>query len=99
MILKGKPSKIIENHLKNLEYVVNKKFFVCCQENGWCSEDIFAELLKNIFIFYQNCLNEKCLLIFDMASSHVSKFSIDALKKYDINYVTIPTGITPICQS
>lgn len=31
----------------------------------------------------------------DMASSHVSKFSIDVLKKHDINYVTIPAGMTP----
>ena len=27
VILKGKPGKIIENHVKNLEYVVNKKNF------------------------------------------------------------------------
>ena len=31
-----------------------------------------------------------------MASSHVSKFSIDVLKKHDINYVTIPGGMIPI---
>lgn len=98
MILKGKPGKIIENHVKNLEYVVNKKIVVCCQENEWCTEDIFADWIKNIFIPYQNSLNEKCLLIFDMATSHVSKFSIDVLKKHDINYVTISAGMTPINQ-
>ena len=98
VILKGKPGKIIENHVKNLEYVVNKKIFICCQENGWCTEDIFAEWIKNIFIPYQNSLNDKCLLLFDMASSHISKFSIDVLKKHDINFVTIPAGMTPISQ-
>ena len=98
MILKGKPGKIIENHVKNLEYVVNKKIFICCQDNGWCTEDIFAEWIKNIFIPYQNSLNDKCLLLFDMASSHISKFSIDVLKKHDINFVTIPAGMTPISQ-
>ena len=97
-ILKVKPGKIIENHVKNLEYVVNKKIFICCQENGWCTEDIFAEWIKNIFIPYQNSLNDKCLLLFDMASSHISKFSIDVLKKHDINFVTIPAGMTPISQ-
>ena len=63
VILKGKPSKIIENHVKNLEYVVNNKIFVCCEEKGWCTEDIFADWIKNIFIPYQYSLNEKCLLI------------------------------------
>ena len=84
--------------LKNLEYVVNKKIFICCQENGWCTEDIFAEWIKNIFIPYQNSINDKCLLLFDMASSYISKFSIDVLKKLDINFVTIPAGMTPISQ-
>ena len=36
VILKGKPGKIIENHVKNLEYFLNKKIFVCFQENRWC---------------------------------------------------------------
>ena len=58
VILKGKPGKIIENHVKNLEYVVTKKIFVCCQENRWCTEDIFADWIKNIFIPYQILLKK-----------------------------------------
>jgi len=98
VILKRKPGKTIENHLKNLEYIFKNKIFVCCQEKGWCTKDIFANWIKNIFIPYQKSLNDKCSNIFDMASSHISNYSLEILNKYDINYITIPAGMTPICQ-
>ena len=41
---------------------------------------------------------DKCLLIFDMASSHISESSLDLIKKLNINYLTIPSGMTPYCQ-
>ena len=98
VILKGQPGKTIENHLKNLEYVIKQNIFICCQEKGWCTNDIFTEWIKKIYIPYQANVNEKCLLIFDMASSHISNYSLEILKKYDINYIIIPSGMTPICQ-
>ena len=41
---------------------------------------------------------DKCLLIFDMASSHISESSLDLIKKLNINYLTIPSGMTSYCQ-
>ena len=41
---------------------------------------------------------DKCILIFDMASSLISETSLDLIKKLNINYLTIPSGMTPYCQ-
>lgn len=41
---------------------------------------------------------DKCILIFDMASSHISESSLDLFKKLNINYLIIPSGITSFCQ-
>ena len=55
-------------------------------------------MAKKIFLKYQYNVMDKCLLIFDMASSHISESSLDLLKKLNINYLTIPSGMTSYCQ-
>ena len=52
-------------------------------------------MAKKIFLKYQYNVMDKCLLIFDMASSHISESSLDLIKKLNI---TIPSGMTPYCQ-
>lgn len=41
---------------------------------------------------------DKCILIFDMASSNISETSLDLIKKLNINYLIIPSGMTPFYQ-
>ena len=49
LILKGKIGKKKEKELNNIEIVKNKKIFIKCQENTWCSSEIFLFWLNNIF--------------------------------------------------
>ena len=98
IILKGEPGKYIETTLKKLEYVKNKNMFVLCQEDGWCTTRIFQEWIKNIYIPYQNYIMEKCLLVLDMATCHVSKEALNFLDNLNISYIIIPPGMTPYCQ-
>ena len=98
IILKGEPGKYIETMLKKLEYVKNKNMYVLCQEDGWCTTSIFKEWIKNIYIPYQNYIMEKCLLVLDMATSHVSKEALNFLDNLKISYIIIPPGMTPYCQ-
>lgn len=84
--------------MNNIYYVKNKDIFVRCQPQGWCTSEIFEYWVKEIFFPYQSFIKEKCLLILDKASAHVSSDSINALKKFDISYVLIPAGMTPECQ-
>ena len=37
-------------------------------------------------------------IIFDMASSNISETSLDLIKKLNINYLIIPSGMTPFYQ-
>ena len=49
LILKGKIGKKKEKELNNIDIVKNKKNFVKCQENAWCSSEIFLFWINNIF--------------------------------------------------
>jgi hypothetical protein len=53
---------------------------------------------KRSFIPYENQIAEKCLLVLDKASVHVSEESISFLDKNNISYILIPPGMTPECQ-
>ena len=72
--------------------------FVLCQEDGWYTTSIFQELIKNIYIQYQNYIIEKCLLVLDMAISHVPKEALNFLDNSNISYIIIPPIMTPYCQ-
>ena len=98
IILKGEPGKYIETTLKKLDYVKNKNMFILCQPDGWCTTSIFQEWIKNIYIPYQNYIMEKCLLVLDMATSHISKEALNYLNNAGISYIIIPAGMTPYCQ-
>lgn len=51
-----------------------------------------------MFIPYEIQIAEKCLLVLDKASVHVSEESISFLDKNNISYILIPPGMTPECQ-
>ena len=53
---------------------------------------------KRGFIPYENLLSEKCLLVRNKASVHISEESIKFLEKNNISYILIPSGMTPECQ-
>ena len=98
IIMKGEKGKTIENSFKNLWYIKNKDIFIHCQSNGWCTSEIFGLWINEVFLPYQNNIGEKCLLVFDQASSHISSESIQLLKENNISFVLIPAGMTPECQ-
>lgn len=72
--------------------------YVHCQSWGWFTTELFCLWIKELFLPYENLKAEKCLLVLDKASSHVSKESLYFFEKNKINYVLIPPGMTPKCQ-
>jgi len=42
--------------------------------------------INKIFLPYQNSLEEKVLLIFDQATSHISNESLEYLANYNIDF-------------
>ena len=65
LILKGKTGKK-ETELNNLDIVKDKKIYIKCQANSWCTAELFKYWIKKIFIPYQdNIVKNRCLLIFD----------------------------------
>lgn len=84
--------------MNDLFYVKNKNMFIHCQPQGWCTSELFCAWVKEVFIPYENLLSEKCLLVMDKASVHISDDSIEFLKKNNISYILIPSGMTPECQ-
>ena len=79
--------KSIEKELRNLLYVRNGNLFVYCQPQSWCTSSLFKEWIKVIFLQYDKEYGEKCLLIMDKASEHISKDSLSFLDENKINYV------------
>lgn len=75
--MKGEPGKYIETHLKNLDYVANKKMFVFCLKDGWYTTKIFDEWVMNVLLPYQKRIMEKGLLVLDKASCHISIETIE----------------------
>ena len=87
LILKGEPGKTIEKELRELPYVRDKSMFIYCQSDGWRTSYIFKEWIKKIFIPYEKEYCDKCLLILDKASGHISKESLSFLEEKNINFV------------
>lgn len=57
----------------------------------------FKEWIKE-FKPYEKEYADKCLLILDKVSGHISKESLSFLEEKNINFVLIPVGMTLICQ-
>ena len=73
--------------------------FIYCQPQGWCTTELFCIWIQQVFIPYEKQIAEKCLLILDKASVHVSEESLSFLAKNNISYIIIPPGMTPECQT
>lgn len=97
VIVKGEEGEIIENHLRKLD-VKNNNLLVYCQRRGWCTNLFFIEWIKLVLLSYQRSIQEKCLVVLDKASSHISNDSIGVLNENGVNYILIPVGMTSICQ-
>ena len=69
-----------------------------CQREGWCTSEIFVYWIKEIFLSYENEISEKCLLIMDNASSHISNTTLKVLEDKKVSFIQIPSGMTPECQ-
>ena len=52
LIFKGKPNGKIIRELNNNIYVKNKKIFVNCNENAWCTKDIMNKWINCISVFH-----------------------------------------------
>ena len=99
IIFKGKAGKYLEKKLNKLEEAKNKEIFISCQENSWCTYQLFLFWLRNIFHYYQQfVIKKKCLLVLDMASSHIHPKVIEYLNDNDIDFVVIPPGFTRYLQ-
>ena len=98
IIVKGEPGKTVEKDLRNLPYIRDKSLFLYCQNQGWCTTSLFKEWINVVFKPYEEEYGDKCLLIMDKASSHISKNALTYLNDNEINYVLIPGGMTPECQ-
>ena len=98
IIFKGEEGKTIEKSLRNIYYAKNKKVFVHCQKDGWCTSEIFAFWIKEILLPYEEEISEKYLLIMDNAPSHISNVSLQLLKDQNIPFIQIPSGMTSECQ-
>lgn len=59
LIFKGKAGKYLGKKLNKLDEAKNKDIFINCQENSWCTYEIFLFWLKNIFYYYENYLIKK----------------------------------------
>ena len=81
LIIKGEQGKSIEKQMNDLYYVKNKEMFIHCQSQGWCNTELFCMWIKEVFIPYEKQIAEKCLLISDKASFHVSDESLSFLEK------------------
>ena len=82
-----------------MQIVKEKKIYIKCQENSWCTTDLFKFWLNKIFLHYQNCIKKKnCLLIFDRATSHINSDIINYMNLNNIYYVIIPSGFTRFLQ-
>ena len=69
-----------------------------CQREGWCTSEIFVYWINEIFLPYENEISEKCLLIMDNASSHISNTTLKVLEDKKVSFIQIPSGMTPECQ-
>jgi hypothetical protein len=98
LIIKAEPGKTVEKNLRSLPFVREENMFIYCQEDGWCTTAIFKEWIKVIFQPYEKEYGDKCILIMDKASSHISKESLSFLKENNIEFILIPAGMTPHCQ-
>ena len=73
--------------------------FILCQENSWCTNNLFKFWINKIFLYYQNNITKKpCLLIFDRATIHINTDIINYLNVNNIKYVVIPPGFTRFLQ-
>ena len=98
IILKGEPGKTIEINMRKLSFVKNNNMYIYCQKNSWCDNNLFIEWINEIFIKYQNSLQDKVLLIIDKDTSHVSSESSDYFKKNNIGFSLIPPGTASLLQ-
>lgn len=81
VIVKGEEGKTIEKQLQDLYYDKNHEMYVHCQSQGWCTTELFCSWTKEVFLPYENFIDEKCLLVLNKASVHVSNESLYFLEK------------------
>ena len=53
IIFKGVPGAKIEKELNKLQLVKDKKIFVLCQKNSWCTQELFIKRLKLVYRPYE----------------------------------------------
>ena len=75
--------------MRNLNFVKNNKLLVHCQRQGWCTNSIFNEWIKKVFLPYERTIQEKCLVVLDQATCYISTYSIDVLNNNGVKYILI----------
>lgn len=99
LIFKAKPNKKVEKQLSSHIFVQQGKVLVQCQQNAWCSKQIFkiwfAQVWRRYCYFY---LQRTSLLVLDKATTHNFEDLDDKLKEIEGNIVYIPQGLTRFLQ-
>ena len=98
IIFKGQEGKIIEKELNAHNLVKNKRIYVKCQPNTWCTTDIFKYWIKEIFLKYEYDVKAKCILVLDKAPSHYNDIIEEYMNNNSINYIYIPRALTSKLQ-
>ena len=98
IIFKGQEGKRIEKELSAHKLVQNKRIYVKCQPNSWCTTDIFKYWIKEIFLKYEYNIKSKCILVLDKAPSHFNDKIEEYMNNNAINYIYIPGGLTSKLQ-
>ena len=87
IIFKGQEGKRIEKELSAHKLVKNRRIYVKCQPNSWCTTDIFKYWIKEIFLKYECYINSKCILVLDKAPSHFNDTIEEYMNNNAINYI------------
>ena len=88
-IVKGQYRIILQKELRFLNYVKEKKMFIYCQLEGWCTTNIFKEQINDIVLIYHKGYCDKYVLIMDNTLRYISKDSLQYLDEKTINYIII----------
>ena len=90
IIFKGVPGAKIEKELNSLPLIINKKIYVCFQQNRRCTYIIFNNWLIDIYKKYEINSGHKGILILDHALWHDNPNTIEFMKNSGIEYVIVP---------
>ena len=93
IIFKGVPGAKIEKKLNSLPLVINKKIYVCCQQNSWRTYVIFNNWMRDIYKKYEINNRRKSIFILVHTPLKENPNTIEFIKNKGIEYAFVPQGL------